>query len=355
MNNFCHGMYSGILYYCFKTPTYDFALEGMVRKVNDLIDEAVSASSSDSIVSLVYYPFDYAGTADQTLETVVQPVQMTYPVTFDHIFARPRRIGSYIPRNKKLLAFPYNFFTVSTLDQTKELRYEWFTYADEENPTFNLKTFSSLTANPEIACVPVDYKTVTGANWQEEIVLTGFPQLAFTIDSYRAWIAQNGISTLVSNTGGAAALGLGLGTLATGGALAVPAAIAGGLGLAASVAGMIRDQNKADAVRGSLGGSVECANEARSFYFMNSHVTEEYARMLDDYFDRFGYACCRVQTPNLHARTRYTYVQTRNAAVSGNIPAEDQRQIEAILNKGVTFWSDTSNVGNYSLGNEVIS
>ena len=347
---FVHGMFTGVYYYCFKLPYTDQPgpFSSYVFKVKDLIDSATAASSSDSIVSLVYFPFDYSGEEDQSVSSEVLPVAKTDPVSFTYTYARPRRIGSYVPRNKKLLAFPYNFFTISTLDQTKELRYEWFTYADEENPTFTLKTFSSLSANPEIACVPLDYKTVSGANWQEEIVLTNFPQLAFTIDTYRAWVAQHAVQT------GASLAGSLITTAATGG-LTAPAAIAGGLGMAGNVAGMVRDMNKADAVRGSLGGSVETANGAKTFYFMNSHITEEYAKMIDDYFDRFGYACCRVQTPNLHARTRYTYVQTRNAAVSGNIPAEDQRQIEGILNKGVTFWADTANVGNYTLGNEVIS
>ena len=346
---FVQGLFSGVYYYAFKldpgTPEDPAApFDSYVFKVKQLIDDAVAAASQDSIVSLVYFPFDYSGEADQTVSSVVYPAATRFPVKYSHTFARPSRVGSYTPRNKKLLTFPYNFFTVNTLDGSKEYRYEWFTYASEENPTFTLKTVGSLSANPEIACVPVNYRTVTGENWQEEIILAGFPQLAFTIDTFRAWIAQHALQTGLSLAGTAVSLGA---SAMTGGLTGV-SAITAPLGLASNLAGMVRDINKADAVRGSTGGSVEAANEAKAFYFKNSHITEEYARMLDDYFDKFGYACCRVQRPNIHARSRWTYVKTRESSLTGRIPSDDMQKIQQIFDTGITFWSDLIHTGDYS-------
>ncbi len=358
---FVQGLFSGVYYYAFKldpgTPEDPAApFDSYVFKVKQLIDDAVAAASQDSIVSLVYFPFDYSGEADQTVSSDVYPAATRFPVKYDHIFARPSRVGSYTPRNKKLLSFPYNFFTVNTLDGSKEYRYEWFTYASEENPTFTVKTVGSLSSNPEIACVPVNYRTVTGENWQEEIILAGFPQLAFTIDTYRAWVAQHALQTGLSmavpmlaggfaGAAGAAAAGVaGVGAFNS----VVSSALMAPLGMSSNIAGMVRDLNKADSVRGSTGGSVEAANEAKAFYFKNSHITEEYARMIDDYFDKFGYACCRVQRPNIHARSRWTYVKTREASLAGRIPSDDLQKIQQIFDSGITFWSDLIHTGDYS-------
>lgn len=356
--NVVQGMFSGIYYYAFDMDSHagsGLPLNPVIakaRRVKDFIDQIVSARSEDSIVSLVFYPYEYSGMQDQASSDPVEPVYEVNPVSFSHTFARPSRVGSYTPRNKKLLSFPYNFFTVSTLSDSKELRYEWFNYASEENPVFTVKTVGSLSATPEIACVPVNYKSVTGDNWGEEIVLAGFPQLAFTIDTYRAWTAQHGEKAILSGIASGVSIAA---TVASGGLMA-PAAITTTMGFANTLVDIAHNTNKADAVRGNASGSVECANNVKTFYFKNSHITEEYARMLDDYFDKFGYACCRVQRPNIHARSRWTFVKTRESAIAGRIPSDDLQKIQQIFDTGITFWADLIHTGDYSFAaNEELS
>ena len=79
----------------------------------------------------------------------------------------------------------------------------------------------------------------------------------------------------------------------------------------------------------------------------------EYARIIDQYFSRFGYAQHKIDTPNIRARDRWTYVKTVDCNVHGNLPSEAISQIQNIFDSGITWWADTENVGNYSLDNGI--
>lgn len=91
----------------------------------------------------------------------------------------------------------------------------------------------------------------------------------------------------------------------------------------------------------------------KGFLFFRRTIRAEYARIIDQYFSRFGYAQHKIDTPNLRARDRWTYVKTIDCNVHGNIPAEAASQIENVFNNGITWWADTDNVGNYSLDNGI--
>ena len=46
-----------------------------------------------------------------------------------------------------------------------------------------------------------------------------------------------------------------------------------------------------------------------------------------------------------------TYIKTIGCLVEGAIPADDASAIEDIFNKGVRFWKNLNEMGNYSLNN----
>ena len=73
----------------------------------------------------------------------------------------------------------------------------------------------------------------------------------------------------------------------------------------------------------------------------------------------FGYAVNKVKYPNvftqLHIRPHWNYLQTTNAhihpALTKGLPTDSEEVITKILNKGITFWNNINEVGNYSLDN----
>ena len=83
-------------------------------------------------------------------------------------------------------------------------------------------------------------------------------------------------------------------------------------------------------------------------------VSAEYAKVIDDYFDMYGYATRSVKVPNRSARPHWNYVKTNGCVLSGNAPADDVRKICSIYDDGITFWKNPSEVGNYSLDNSLV-
>ena len=103
-------------------------------------------------------------------------------------------------------------------------------------------------------------------------------------------------------------------------------------------------------------GSVPC-----SIYFSIRHLTPEYATIIDDYFTKYGYACHKLKVPNRDARPEFTYVKTVDCLIKAStqsghgLPADDEEFIASIYNKGITFWKNPANIGNYTVSNTPVS
>lgn len=131
------------------------------------------------------------------------------------------------------------------------------------------------------------------------------------------------------------------------------AVIGGALGLGSSIANELEAYNAPNQGRGSSSGSdVDVALNLKDFYFKRMQITVEYARILDDYFDKYGYQTDRVKVPNTHSRPQWNYVKTRDCSITGSIPVDAMAHIKSIHNNGVTYWKNGNNVGNYSLNNQ---
>ena len=83
--------------------------------------------------------------------------------------------------------------------------------------------------------------------------------------------------------------------------------------------------------------------------FWVGHVTikAQFAKIIDEYWSKFGYPCHQIKVPNRNARANWNYVKTQGCEFTGSIPASDAEAIKAIYDNGVTFWNDINNVGNY--------
>ena len=84
-------------------------------------------------------------------------------------------------------------------------------------------------------------------------------------------------------------------------------------------------------------------------------VSYDYAKMIDDFFTRYGYAQNRIMNPPVHVRSKFTYVKTKGCKINGSMPAEAEKKIEDIFDRGVTFWNGISGVGDFSGTNNILS
>ena len=102
---------------------------------------------------------------------------------------------------------------------------------------------------------------------------------------------------------------------------------------------------------GSTNSGNDIANNNFGYRVFNMAITAEYAEIIDNFFERFGYAVKKNKVPNMDTRPHWNYVKTTDAYITGNCPADALAKIISIFNHGVTFWKVPSEVGNYSLNN----
>ena len=103
------------------------------------------------------------------------------------------------------------------------------------------------------------------------------------------------------------------------------------------------------------GNATGCGADVRvgnfGFEIYRMAISGEYAKIIDNFFERFGYAVKLNKVPNMDTRPHWNYVKTTDAYITGNCPEEYLRQIIANFNHGITFWKVPSEVGNYTLNN----
>lgn len=254
-------------------------------------------------------------------------------------------IGGYVPRNKKLLTYPYNFLYATNFQGNSGVfHYEYFNTND---CSFELRC--DMSPNPTAILAPKQYKGVT-VNYDEKMTLTGYPQLPYTTDSFKAWLAQSAGNAAVN-------------ALSTAGQYAMAGSIAGGVGaVAGGVIGLFTSvlntigqvytaSIQPDQAHGGGGSTTLAASLLLDFGFYAKQIRPEFARIIDDFFDMFGYATNRVKVPNRNSRPHWNYVKTIGCVITGSVPSDDMNSICSIYNNGITFWKNGSEVGNYSLDN----
>ena len=81
-------------------------------------------------------------------------------------------------------------------------------------------------------------------------------------------------------------------------------------------------------------------------------VTNEYAGIVSDYFNMYGYKTMRMKMPNLNTRKYFNYIQLEMCNIDTEIEQEYSNKIKSIFINGITLWH-TNNICDYSVNNEV--
>lgn len=370
------GIYGNRIYHSVDIATYELNATGIGQLRTDLTGMEIF-SSDKYILNIFMCPRGLIQNANQALKTF----NVSAPVRGTHYGEDSSDKYYYNPRNKKLLTYPYCFLRVNNLQGTTiDYKYERF---NSQTPTF--VGFSETTVTPSFVLIPEGYLDNNNvASPQSVISINQFPMCGWATTDFAPKVVQAGIAVAggvvagvagakaASATSHAGAMNRGLqnaqemfdrfeiGTqelykwkdradeaskdLAS--ALETKDAVA--------VANTIGDYiSNSIGVGGHISTSVPPINSmfmGGYFDIMMSkmHITPEYAKIMDDYFDRFGYTCKRVKRPNTHVRKHWTYTQTANCTIAGSMPADDEAKICSIYNSGVTFWNNMNEVGEYT-------
>lgn len=315
--------------------------------------------------------------------------------------------GGYTPKNKKLYTYPYNFYKViDSHGNEMSLRYEYSSLSTSGNPYIEFDLNCNITTPIQIVIRPNGYKGIRAGepglssiipNCTQSLTISDFPLCSWSRDYYSTWMSQNSVPMLAS-------AGLTLGGLALG---AMPSYsyqlndagikkqaslkrttldptmqkhqkyfdeidtnenTALSLGMQAlpnavnALSNIYSASIHADIMRGNpSNGNVDIASNIVGAYGWRCHIPAEQARMVDDYFDKFGYAIGETKAiistvgnttiDRRNLRPQWTYIKTSGCTIEGRAPASDIAMIESIYDRGITFWTTGDNVGRYDLTN----
>lgn len=334
LNQQCGGIYDGMFSGC-DYSVFDVSTQGGVDTLKQYL--LLASDHPDVIVSITTVPTAMFNTTPTTLP---KSIQHNIPKKYDNI-------DGYTPRNNKLFTYPYNYLEVDCGNNSACYRYEWFKDLSGIPSGCNFTFESVITGNPKIAMSPRGYNSNSDnlLNYVEKLVMDGFPQISWTYDTFRAWLSQESSSTFLQGIMGAGAM---IGGVAT----ENPLMIAGGLAtLGGTTAKIQQIAHRPDQAKGVDSGSFDVGTKTKNFYFRRMQLQRDYARAIDNFFTKYGYTCERVKVPNRNVRTNFTYTKTRNCVIRGNCPADDIRKMCDVYDKGITFWNNPANVGNYSVTN----
>lgn len=319
--------------------------------INGKINEYIQAP--DSIVAIYMCPKAILASSPEVGQPVkILSSQVSRIINIEKSGVGPTlTLDGFVPQNCKMYTYPYNFYHVDNANGSSlSLRYEFFANG---RPQFHIR--GSKTQPVMATLYPANYK---GTSWNpastgdrtynaETISLAGYPMCSWAVDSYAAWIAQNSIPLAVST----AREGIGAVSQILGGN------ISGGVMSAIDTVINVQMQKyqasiAADMVKGSANvGNVNCASNKQNFYGGRCSVTKYNGKIIDDFFTMFGYGVKTLMQPRYNARAHWTYIKTANATLTGSVPADAMRNICHIFNRGITFWANGAEVGNYSLDN----
>lgn len=331
-------------------PQYCYYICCPIDKSDSMYKEIVNDGKSSSIAYSGLIP---KGIADSLYTMPCESASECFCITGrnDSSYGNWRIISAwggaldgYTPRNNKLYCYPYNFLGVTNFSgQSLKLKYENF--LSPEHIQFD--TYISVGSNMTVTCVPNGY-IKSGRNFDYSVTLSDFPVSAFMSDSFAEYIAQNKnttaytLFTQTSNTIAAAASGN------------VSGLTDGISSLLATGARMEDLQNAPDSMHGAPSGSMQLYNGSMDIQYQYYCVKAEYAKIIDEYFDRYGYQVNETKVPNLNSRSSWNYIQTVDVNISGAIPNNDLLELCSIFNSGLTIWHTIDHFGDYTQDNSII-
>lgn len=331
-----NGIYSGTKYYAYTSPS----------DINKVLDNYAGTGQVDAVNGLFIAPRVLAEATNNVVNESTSPYWKEVEVEKNN-----KTIDGYTPRNKKLLTYPYNYLLASNNNGGNVIyRYEDFSNGD--NATFGIE--GVLCPGCSVRLIPTNYKGAT-ENDEEGFNLGKYPSCNWATDMYTNWMTQNAQSIAVSNAKNISD--------ATVGAVAslFSADLVGGLygsisngafGIAQTMAEIDKQSMTPPQANGNLNcGDVITASGKNTFHFYKMSIKKEYARLIDKFFDLFGYKVNDLKIPNKAHRPEYWYTKTIDVNIDGAIPQDDMQKIKNCYNNGITFWVNPDHIQNYNVTN----
>jgi hypothetical protein len=319
----------------------------------------------------------------------------------------------FTPRNNKLYTFPYTRLTVSS-HYGNVAHYKFELFADGFKPKFNL--LSILTATPQAALIPVGYRAKIDSI-DDMVTLPYAIEIPVKGDAFKTYIAENKgniIASLGNTVLSAAIPAMTMSSnvaMSSGGDVTQARTIrslspktgrlrnslqdttrtvnapsrqesesstvsfgGGGKygGLISMVGALVDKAHLPNPVYGNMTTTDILATAKRNTISLyREGVSGDIAKTIDDFFTMFGYAVKEVKQPGMYNRHYWQYIKTCgcvlhnsdgysdyvnvNVNYSTGMSAADMDTLEKIFNRGITFWNQNVQIGDYTLDNGTLT
>lgn len=340
----------------------------LYESLNALIDWYDYDGRADAVIAMyvvpkALFPSEYSGfdydSNDQAhgFSGWFIPASTTTYNIGTHSWTRNTTIDGYTPRNKRLLCYPYNYLLM-TNNGGDDVEYRWEEFTSS-SATFQLDALVNQGCDQKLR--PTNYKRTNGSGGYEWS-LTGqkLPTLAWKSDYYLNWQAQNGTTAAVKQARRSVDnFNNADNVLEFAGSLAemVGAGVSGGLGqLKNKFSGAeTRAETMPDTSKGnSNSGDINFTLGKTCFTGYKMSVRAEVARVIDSYFDRFGYKVLASKVPNFNTRLNWNYIKLIECNVVADIPQGDLEEIKKIFYNGITLWHNPTTFMDYSQNNTIV-
>lgn len=299
------------------------------------LQQIATAGANDGLVSAVMFPTFF----NSTTPAVV------------HI-DRPTTIDGYTPINKRLFAYPYTLLDVDTCTNESLYKFEFF----KNDVEFNL--FPCVNVVPVIKCTPIHYDDGNGtlsSDFTKSIDMTNFPQIQLSCNNFANWWGQNSWNV-------APKVAIGISEAVIGMQLANPTMAEKGLTQTiGAVSEFATAKTTPPTVKLPQAAYSDVSTRQRDFYFKTIQINADGARVIDDYFTMYGYACNKVKIPNVRyynsCRPHFNYIKCRQMSFhwelfysegkGTSVPQYYMKKIMSIYQNGITFWKNPNKVGRY--------
>ena len=268
-------------------------------------------------------------------------VWLSNGITGYYSYDKVTSIDGYIPKNKKLLNYPYSNVRVTNNNgNVINLHPEYWS-----TEQIQLKLLGVFGVDTTFYCHPRNYKGIENY-FTEGLALNNYPQCPAQVDTYAQYISQNKNSNALNIIGSLMATEVGF---VSGNAIGVASGI---IGVANSIGQYSDLKNKPDNMVGSANcNSINTMVGKQKFevYFLT--CDRYHAKIIDDFLTMYGEKTNEVKTPNIRSMSCFNYLKTINSKVVGMIPLNEINEIQNLLDNGVTFWHN-DNMYDYTQDNQ---
>lgn len=336
------------------------------KEFGKFIKQANDDGVTDQIIDIYEVP-DFA-TGDDVSQTGSLEISVTHSISKSIDKPYANFANQYVPKNNKLYTYPYKYLKATNhTGNIANYRYENFSDND-----CNFEVHCTITPNPEGYIYPNNYLNFANAV-DEGVSINDFPKGGYVSDQYKAWLAQSANSRTLQMLGIGASAVVGVAGLMTGAggmmlASATTMTTAQATAFGAGVAGLASSFKQASNMYAQKKDRIVNSQQATGnksnavVHEMNYHyialyrmcIKPYFAKKIDDYFTKYGYAINELGYPNPKARPHFTFIKTVGCDVKASLPSQLVEQINSIHDNGITFWKNLDSIGDYSLDNRPV-